>query len=200
MEISPIRLFFLLIWSFGLGVGVGLLYDFHRLIRMLFGVRYSKNRPTKLYTKPLPIVKRPLAEIRCGKVKNIILYILIFFQDVFLCCASAAGIVILNYTFNDGRFRFYTVIALCLGFFVYYYTVGKLVMFLSEWIFFCLRATFSIFFYLLSRPWVMFFHFLGKIVKKMRSNLQKTIANKRKKVYNIHKVKKCFEAAEHGFL
>ncbi|MBQ2999928.1 MAG: hypothetical protein IJD64_05640 [Clostridia bacterium] len=200
MEISPIRLFFLLISSFFLGLGVGGLYDIHRIIRVLFGVQYTKNRPSKFLLKPLPIIKRPLSEIRCGKAKSKFLGILIFFQDIFLCCVSAMGVVILNYTLNDGRFRFYTVIALVLGCLLYYFTVGKLVIFLSEWIVFFIRAAFSIFFYLLSRPGVIFFRFLGKIVKKMGSNLQKTIANQRKKVYNINKVKDCFEAAEHGFL
>lgn len=200
MEISPIRLFFLLISSFFLGLGVGVLYDIHRMLRVLLGVRYTKNRPTKFFLQPLPIVKRPLREIRCGKVKNTFLTIVIFCQDVFLCCASAVGIVILNYAFNDGRFRFYTVVALLIGFLLYYFTLGKLVIFLSEWIVFFLRAAFAIFFYLLSRPVVIFFNFLGKNVKKMRSNIQKTIANQRKKVYNINKVKNCFGAAEHGFL
>jgi len=200
MEISPIRLLFLLISSFFLGLGVGAMYDIHRISRVLFGVQYTKNRPTKLIFSPLPILKRPLGEIRRGKVKNGFLSVLIFFQDVLLCCASAVGIVVLNYAFNDGRFRFYTIIALLLGFLLYYFTLGKLIIFLSEWIVFFLRAIFSIGFYLFARPWVLFFRFLGKIVKKTRSNLQKTIANQRKKVYNIHKVRIYFQAAEHGFL
>ena len=200
MEISPIRLFFLLISSFFLGIGAGALYDLHRIVRVLFGVRYTKNRPTKLFLQPLPIIKRPLGEIHCGKVKNTLLSILIFVQDLFLCCVSALGIVILNYTFNDGRFRFYTVIALLLGFLVYYFTLGKVVIFLSEWIVFVFRSFFLIFFFLLSRPFVIFLRFLGKNLKKLRLNLQKSIANQRKKVYNINKVKSCLNAAEHGFL
>ena len=39
-------------------------------------------------------------------------------------------------------------------------------MFLSEWIVFFLRAVFSISIFLLSRPFVIFWSFLGKIVKK----------------------------------
>ena len=200
MEISPIRLFFLLLSSFALGIGLGIFYDLHRILRVFFGVQYTQNRPTKFFSKPLPILKRSLGEIRQGKCKKIFLFALIFIQDLFLCCISALGIVILNYAFNDGRFRFYTILALFVGFFLYYFTLGKLVMFLSEWIVFFLRAVFSICIFLLSRPFVIFWSFLGKIVKKVRSNLQKTIANQRKKVYNIHKVKDCLKAADQGFL
>jgi len=200
MEISPIRLLFLLLSSFGFGIGIGVFYDVHRILRVLFGVQYTKNRPTKYFSKPLPILKRPLGEIKRGKIKTAFLSVLIFMQDLLLCCVSAVGIVILNYAFNDGRFRFYTILALFGGFFLYYFTVGKLMMFLSEWIVFFLRSVFSIFFFLLSRPWVILWRFLGKIVKKSRANLQKTIANQRKKVYNIHKVNDCFRAADRGFL
>lgn len=200
MEISPIRLLFLLLSSFGFGIGIGVFYDVHRILRVLFGVQYTKNRPTKYFSKPLPILKRPLGEIKRGKIKTAFLSVLIFMQDLLLCCVSAVGIVILNYAFNDGRFRFYTILALFMGFFLYYFTVGKLMMFLSEWIVFFLRSVFSIFFFLLSRPWVILWRFLGKIVKKSRLNLQKTIANQRKKVYNIHKVNDCFRAADRGFL
>ena len=200
MEISPIRLFFLLLSSFVFGIGIGIFYDLHRILRVFFGVQYTQNRPTKFFSKPLPILKRSLGEIRQGKCKKMFLFALMFIQDLILCCVSAVGIVILNYAFNDGRLRFYTILALFIGFFLYYFTFGKLVMFLSEWIVFFLRGIFSISFFLLSRPFVIFWLFLGKIVKKARSNLQKTIANQRKKVYNIHKVKDYLKAADQGFL
>ena len=200
MEISPIRLFYLLLASFVFGGLVGGLYDIHRIIRVLFGVQYTKNRPTKLFLRPLPILKRPLTEISQGNVKASVLSVVIFIQDVILFCVASLGIVILNYTFNDGQLRFYTIFVLLLGFLVYYFTIGKLVIFLSEWIVFFIRAIFSIFFCLLSRPFVLIFVFFGKNFKKVGLNIKKALANRRKKVYNITKVKKCFQNADQGFL
>lgn len=200
MGISPIRLFYLLLSSFLFGFGMGVIYDIHRILRVFFGVQYSKKRPTKFLVRPLPIVGRPLGEIRQGKLKKFFLSLLIFLQDVFFFCIAALGVVILNYAYNDGQFRFYTILALFFGFFVYYFTLGKIVIYLSEWIVFILRAAFSIFFFLLLQPFVKIASFLLKIVKKTQANLQKTIANKRKKVYNIHKEKECFLAARKGFL
>ncbi|MBO5939465.1 MAG: hypothetical protein J6Q82_08250 [Clostridia bacterium] len=200
MGISPIRLFYLLLSSFFLGIGLGILYDVHRIIRVLFGVQYSKKALPERLLRPIPIIGRPLGKIRQGRVKNISLTVLVFLQDVFLMTVAGAGIVILNYAWNDGRFRIYTVVALFAGFLIYYFTLGKLVIYLSECIVFLLRATFSIFFFILSYPFVKTLSFLWKIIKRMQFNLQKTIANQRKKVYNIHKEKECFEAADRGFL
>ena len=200
MEISPLRLFYLLISSFAFGHLLGVLYDLHRIIRVLFGVRYTQNRPQMLFAHPLPLLRRPLREIRQGRMKKMLLSVVIFFQDVFLGCAAGIGLVILNYVFNDGQLRFYTVLAMTAGFFLYYVTIGKLVIFLSEWIVFFLRAIFAILLYLLSRPVVWIYTVLEKTVKKTSSNLKKALANHRKKVYNINKVKNSLQLADHGFL
>ncbi len=200
MGISPIRLFYLLLSSFFLGVGMGVVYDIHRIVRVLFGVQYSQKGATAYFLRPLPIVGRPIGEIRQGKVKKIWLSVFVFLQDVFLLSAAGVGIVILSYALNDGRFRIYTVVALFVGFFLYYITLGKIVIYFSEWIVFLLRAFFSILFFILSRPFVKILSFLWNIIKKTQSNLQQTIANQRKKVYNIHKEQECFRAADRGFL
>ena len=200
MGISPIRLFYLLLASFSFGVGMGGVYDIHRILRVFFGVRYSKKRPSELLHRPLPILRRPLGEIRQRRWSRALLSILIFLQDVFFFCLAGVGIVILNYAYNDGQLRFYTVIALFLGFFLYYFTIGKLVISLSEWIVFFLRAVCAILFFLLSAPLIKLFSLLWRGMKKIRSNLQKALAKRRKKVYNINKEKACLTAADRGFL
>ena len=201
MGISPIRLFYLLLSSFFLGIGMGALYDVHRIVRVLLGVRYSKSQfSEQLFLQPLPILGRPLGEIRQGKIKKVFLSVLIFLQDVAWFMIAGFGVVILNYAWNDGRFRFYTVISLFVGFFLYFFTVGKLVIRLSEWIVYVLRAVVSIVFFLCSRPFVKAFEVLKKIMKKIIQNLRKSIANRRKKVYNINKKEEYVRAADRGFL
>lgn len=199
MAISPFRLFLLLIFSFFGGAIVGAIYDIHRIIRVWFGVRYTHNRPERLLSRPLPLLRRPLAEIRQGRLKKSLLSVVIFFQDILLFCVAGIGVAVLNYTFNDGRFRFYSVVALLVGFLLYYFTLGKLVIFISEWIVFFLRAAFLVLFYLLMKPFVLIWKFLGKNIAKVRSNLWKALAKRRKKMYNKSKMKNCFEAAERGF-
>lgn len=174
--------------------------DVHRLIRVCFGVRYSKKTFDWLYAKPLPFLHRPLRMEILKKPKRIFLNILIFIQDIVLLVVSAIGVVLLNYYFNQGRFRIYTVIAVLLGFLLYYFTIGKLVMICSEGVVFIFRAVVTVIFVLISRPIAYFVVFFGKNVKKIRKNIRNAIEKKRKQVYNKDKERLVLQEAEHGFL
>ena len=200
MAISPILLLWLLVSSFLFGAAVGALNDVFRLSRVLLGVRYSARRWEKLYRTPLPFLKRSLRSPSDTPVARRLLPILIFAQDVLLFVFAGVGTAVLNYYFNHGRFRFYTVLAVLAGFLLYYLTVGKLVMLLSEPIAFFVRACVCLTVFLIFRPFVIFFEFLGKSIKKIGENIQKTIANRRKKVYNIGKRKEVMRQAKQGFL
>ena len=200
MELSPYLLLRLVIAAFLFGLAVGVLNDVFRLSRILLGVRYSSGRFEALYTRPLPILKRPLRDRSKGRWTRVALPILLFFQDLLLFCFAGVGTVILNFYYNDGRFRFYTVFAVLIGFLLYYFTVGKLCMLLSEAIVYLLRAALTILFTLLFRPVAKFCMFFGRNVKKLNTKFEKTIAKRRKTVYNIYKVKKVMQEAEKGFL
>ncbi len=190
-----------LLWnSFLFGAVVGILNDVFRLSRVMLGVRYSGKSFDRLYTLSLPILKRPLGEIRGGKAKQGLLQAVMLLEDMALFAFAAGGTVVLNYYFNNGRFRFYTVVALVLGFVLYYFTVGKLVALLSEMIVFFLRAILGVLFASIFRPIAIFFVFLEKIIKKLGINIEKTIANRRKRVYNKSKVKRTMECSREGFL
>ncbi len=182
------------------GAVVGVLNDVFRLSRVMLGVRYSGKSFDRLYTLSLPVLKRPLGELRGGKAKQGILQTVMLLEDMLLFLFAAAGTVVLNYYFNHGQFRFYTVIALVVGFVLYYFTVGKLVALLSEMIVLLLRAIFTVLLASVLRPIAIFFDFLEKIIKKMLINIEKTIANRRKRVYNKSKVKRTMERSQDGFL
>ena len=128
MEISPLTLSLLLFFSFLYGICIGIVNDTNRIIRVFFGVRYTKINFDKLYA----FLKIKNEEKSKTKTKNIYLNILIFIQDIFLCIFAAAGIILLNYYFNDGRFRLFTVVAMLFSAVLYYLSVGKLIMLISE--------------------------------------------------------------------
>ena len=182
------------------GMTVGVVMDLHRLSRILFGVRYSPKTFEAWYQKPLPLIHRPLRPIRQGRLRRLCLPILMFVQDVLLFVFAAVGTVILNYYFNQGRFRLYTVLAVLLGFLIYYGTVGRLVMLVSEGIVLILRSVCTVIFVLFSRPICLFVGFFGKNAKKTVKNLGNAIAKKRKRVYNKHKKNKIMRQSEQGFL
>ncbi len=200
MEISPYFLTLLVIYSFLFGAVVGVLNDFHRLTRILFGVRYSKKRFERLYTARLPLLGRSVGEIGAGKIKKITLPVMIFLQDVLLFVFSAVGVAVLNYYFNYGQFRIYTIAAMLLGFAIYYFTVGKLVMLFSEGIVCLARIALTMLFFLLSRPFVLLGQMLRGIIRKITDKIREAIANRRKKLYNIHMIDRMMREAASGFL
>lgn len=200
MEISPYFLTLLVIYSFFFGAVVGILNDLHRLTRILFGVRYSKKHFERLYEAKLPLLGRAVGEIGTGKIKKILLPVMIFFQDVLLFSFTAVGVAILNYYFNFGQFRIYTVISVLLGFLLYYFTVGKLVMLFSEGIVCLARMALAMLLYLLTRPFVLLWRLICAVVRKITDKIGEAIAKRRKKLYNIRMIDRMMRESANGFL
>lgn len=199
MEISPFLLTLLLSWSFVFGVILGVINDTNRIIRVFCGVRYSEKRFGKLYELVLPVIHRPLSRSE-NKFQKKALSVLIFFQDIFFFIFAGIGIIILNYEFNEGRFRFFTVFAVFIGFLLYYFTIGKIVMTVSEGIAFFIKAIFLVVFSAVFRPFIIIGRFFIKNLKKTGSFLKNCLANIRKKLYNKYRRKDMIEKSLNGFL
>lgn len=199
METSPILLSLLLLWSFVFGCVLGALNDANRIVRVFLGVSYSKRKFSRLYEAKLPVINRPL-KAGNGKPCGRLLAAVIFFQDILLFSAAGIGTVLLNYEFNQGRFRIYTILGIAVGFLLYYFTVGKIVMTVSEGLAFFIKAVFVVIFAAICRPFAIFGRFLGKKIKKIIRFLNIAIANIEKKLYNIIVKKKFLEKAEKGLL
>ena len=200
MEISPYMLTLLLIYSFLFGMSAGAFNDISRIIRAFLGVRYSKRSFERLYAIKFPFVG-PLNSERPERVWNRrALSVLIFFQDILLFVYLGCGVVVLNYYLNRGQFRLYTIAAATVGFVVYYFTLGRIVMLLSEGIIFILRALFKIFFYIISRPFVFVFGLVLRILRKLAKKLRRAIEKKRSMRYNKEKRTELLALSERGFL
>ena len=182
MEISQLVLLRLLLYSFFFGLATGIFYDVNRIFRVLCGVRYSKRIFTRLYEIRLPIVKRKL---KMGISKGFFQSLVINVGDLFCVLFAASGLIVLNYSYNSGRFRFFTVIGVCLGFLFYRFTVGKLLIRIVEPIAFILKYLILSFFIVFSRPFIKIGIFVGKKVKKSIYLYSFTLEKKRRKLYNI---------------
>lgn len=200
MEISPFLFVRLILAALAFGGWLGVLHDLSRLVRIFLGASGQGKTFERLASIRLPIVGRSLGERKKGTPHRIALMILTFFQDVLWFLIAGVGTVILNYYYNDGKFRIYTVAALLIGFVVYYFTLGKLVMLFSEVIVFFVRSFCLIVFCLVCRPIAAFGRFFGKNAKKIGKKLAQSIAKKRKKVYNKRKSRLLLQKAECGFL
>lgn len=200
MEISPIKIFYMVAASVFLGICAGALNDLNRIVRMLFGQTYGKSGFGSLYNIKLPISRRQLGEMRKYPQKRGAFYVVVFFQDVILFFASAVGISLLNYYFNNGRARIFTPVAVIIGFLIYYFTVGKLILYLSDIPIALIMFIIISFFEILHYPLRYFVKKIGFFVEKIYINIDKAIAKRQKRVYNNNKEKSVMINAEHGFI
>ena len=184
MEIFPMRIFQMLICALCFGAAVGAINDANRLIRALMGERYEGSGFQKLRKIKLPVIgdgDTPRERSRCGAF---FFSLTVFFQDVLLLFSAGLGSVIINYYFNDGRLRIYAPATVIVGFIIYYFTIGRAVIFCSELIIFVLRWLFSAFLFIFYLPIRKLIAFFVNFIKKMVKKLYKAIAIRMKKVYN----------------
>ena len=199
MEISPLLLSLLLLWSAVFGAVLCMINDVNRIIRVFLGVRYTQNGFERLYKYPLPILKKTLGELKTLPKRGFV-SVIIFLQDLLFFIIAGVGVAILNYEFNEGKFRIFTLLAILVGFLLYYFTIGKLVILASELIVFSIKAIFLMIFTLVLRPFSFLGVFFAKKVKKIALFLNMAIANIRKKLYNNYRKKKLLKKAVFGFL
>lgn len=203
MGISPILLFKLLLASFLWGITVGIFNDLNRIFRVLLFTDAITDRVQKYYELELPIVKSSLNnKLRLGtKKRNRLRYnCMLALQDFFLTLVYIVGLVFLNYELNKGDFRFFTVIFSLSGAVLYYFTVGKIVFNLSEFICFIIRAIFVIVFYVFFTPIMYILTKIRRFFEKIYIFFQNTIAKNIKKRYNKYKEKNLNRKSIHAFL
>ena len=200
MEISPMRIFWMLIYSFGFGMLGGALNDINRLLRVILGVRYRKERMKWLYGVKIPVLGRPLKDHGEGRISGVLLSAVIFVQDFLLMLFLGAGAVFINYSFNDGRVRIYTPLLIILGFAFYYFTIGRAVIYFSEFIAFAIRGVFAVILSIFYRPMRIIGIFFVNFIKKIVKNLAKTLENQRKLMYNNNKERNVMNEALKGFV
>ena len=196
MEISPLTLSLLLLFSFLYGICIGIVNDINRIVRVFFGARYTKINFDKLYA----FLKIKNEEKSQTKAKNIYLNILIFIQDIFLLIFAASGIILLNYYFNDGRFRIFTVLAMLSSAILYYLTVGKLVMLISEPIMLIIRTSVVFIVKTLLWPAQAVYTWTYGMIKNTFSKIKKHIAKARNIRYNKREMARLYSLSKSGFI
>ena len=91
----------------------------------------------------------------------------------------------INYSYNDGGIRFFTVAGILLGFVIYYFTLSRALIFLGELASFAVRYTFFAIFDVVSLPFLKIYNNLVKKIKKSYEKFRIRIEKKqKKKVFN----------------
>jgi len=138
MEISLAHQFTVAVSSVILGLISGLIYDIVRIARCILGIRYEKALPSGL---------------RSGKgVNKIYESVIIGFTDVAYFIIVSVIVSVFVYFINSGRIRWYIYFFAVIGFIIYYFTVGRIVISLSSIIAYGIRRVFCIFLVCLYEP------------------------------------------------
>ena len=196
MEISPVTLAIMLLRSFEIGAASGIFYDIQRVIRAFFGIGAIEK---ELVWK-LPIIKKELTLTNGKKSGKISRNIILFFGDFLTVAFAGIGLIILNYSYNNGHFRWMTVLGTFLGFLLYFFTVGKLTGRILSLVAFALKYGILSFFAILGYPFQAFLKVAIKFVVKICFLFKIILANRQKRVYNINE-KICFlDLAKNGFI
>ena len=184
MEISPSLLAKMLFVSFLFGIQSGIIFDIGRVLRALFFGEAKVKRLVGLYAAKLPISKRNLSR-PIGKLQGFFKYTFIFLYDFFWMLYSFIALMKINYSYNDGGIRFFTVAGILLGFVIYYFTLSRALIFLGELASFAVRYTFFAIFDVVSLPFLKIYNNLVKKIKKSYEKFRIRIEKKQKKVYNV---------------
>ena len=166
MEISPLGQAYLLLYSTLFGASLGVFYDVFFIMRRLLVPR----------------------KVLAGIVR--------FVGDLLLLVAAGIGLVLLCYYFNKGEVRFFTVLGLAAGFFVWR-TVPSRIFILTASAF--LRILFAIIRRILA-PLVKIFKYLVNILRKSIYSMQKVLAKIMIMVYNIRVKKTVLKRSRDGFI
>ena len=200
MEISPFQMLRLLISSFELGLIMGIFCDIQYFIRLLLRLEEMDSSVNHLYEKKYFCVDCGCKRRQGGSRIRVIRTVVFWIEDLCFWGAIAIGIVVINYTFNDGKNRVFTFLGILVGFLIYRVLLKKLVRCLLQRIVFLWDLLFSWIFYMFFHPVSKFSSFLCEKVKKITKKIHKSIAKKKEKVYNLY-VRNCyFQKADEGFL
>ncbi len=116
-------------WFFALsavfGIGVGALFSLGRIWLCALGVAEALSRPIPISPRALPLLGGlPRVDLRVrGKRWKGILRASV---DFVLWTLSGLAYTVFLYVFHNGIFRFYSLLGVMLGFWVYYSSIGRL--------------------------------------------------------------------------
>jgi hypothetical protein len=140
-----------LLLSLACGGLCGALYDLFRISRVLLGFSEYTSAARKLYAAPLPLIG---SVCRPGKtsVRNRIEHALIALGDVLYGILSGCVFSVFLYVAASGCFRWFYLAGAGIGFLIYYFTIGRIVVLSSDVIVYVLRLVAAYVRYFLCLP------------------------------------------------
>lgn len=196
MEISPLRMALLLFYSVIFGGIAGAFYDVTVLLRVFLGEERDGIAAERIRNLKLPILKHPVSL----KKQKLLVKLAVFVGDLLCILLISIGIVALNYGYNSGEFRMFTVFGTVGGFFAYRCTIGRLMIAVAEPLVLLIKYLFLSFFIIFGYPFFKIWQFTVKKLRKILFLYSFTLEKKRRKVYNVKEKVCLLKMADFGFL
>ena len=188
MEIYPLIMAKMLLVSFLFSLQAGVVFDLLRAFRLLFSGYPKSIRLKKICEARLPVFGKTLCGGNNKKYNRFMKNAVIFFSDVFLFLYSAWGLMKINYSYNDGEIRAFTLIGFFLGAIAYYFLLSRVVAFILEAAVLLVKYALASVFTLITFPFFKIYNNFVKKIKKMLGKFHLRIEKKKEKVYNVNEI------------
>ncbi len=172
-------------YSLIMGLFLGVLYDLVKLTRIFFKIGSCSRITEILCAKKLPIIgdlTPPNTNRECDSATVRAVY---FIGDILYAVISAAFYSLFLFHAIRGHVRWYFIVASAIGFFLYYFSVSKLVLCIFEVIMYFVRVVFAYsiapFRFLLGRIFKLLQKIYGAVVMRSCESLKYSLAKKRTK-------------------
>ena len=166
MEVSIDVILKMTLYAFFLGLTIGVLYDLIRISRMMIGISYSREERgpiARLYSIEYPVIGRLTRTKSDGN--SLFSYLYVGVGDVLFCLLSGSLFCVFLYLFNDGIFRWQAFVFCALGFFAYYNTLGKIVIYFAEFFVIFLRILTKFLAFAIAFPFKIVYNIGIKVVR-----------------------------------
>jgi hypothetical protein len=189
MEVSMQSQAIFLAFATLIGIALGLLYDALRISRIFMGVKYAHKTVEKLDLLNLPLIGRA-ADKKSSKgmkiFKNSVVDTVVFIEDIVFFIICAAVLVVCIFAASYGEARSFAFAGCAAGFFAYFFTLGRLVMFLSEYVVFGIRTFIRYFIFFTINPILWLYKRIKYIIiretKKLAAFISRKISSARENI------------------
>ena len=191
----------MVLYAFFLGVGFGVLYDVFRIMRVVVGVEYlgvAKKSTDYLYSRKYPLIGK--IERRENKAKKYFLDIFVGVGDIIYCLFIGGVFCIFLYYSNDGIFRWHALAAASCGFFIYYKTLGAILITFAEIICVFLKIISKILLFAIAFPFKFMYNIIISILKALFKPIAKFFILRYRRIATKHRMKVLLAEAKSGFL
>lgn len=194
MEVSILDQLYVFCMSLIIGVALGALYDIVRMWRAFLGIRYVNKFTEKLKLLRLPLIKNPLLKEK--KQNDRAQGILLFITDIIYFLIVTLIMIIFVYSVSGGVVRWFIFVGAMMGLLIYYFTIGKIVISVSEYIVFFVRIVWAYVVYFVTYPFLPIINKIKRIFRRLKTKITekikrhqkpKTPYKTRKNIYEIGK-------------